>query len=252
MKIPTNMKTKSTLLHSTFGMLLLLSACFSPREIVRIEPNTEPDKWNYGQAILEDNQDNIAVSAAFAYSDPDFLVFDIEVTNWREEPIVVSPENIQIQLTNTERKLTAIDPEEHLLDMEIDESRREANRKNGAVVAGVAAVAAVTAAAVAAESNNNNDANGNALLNTAENLTYIAPTVVIASGGNAPPPVQARPVDPWFWTDYTLRKTTVKKGEIVRGKILFPRDNAIGVFELSVPVEELIFTFGFNQRLYFP
>jgi len=58
--------------------------------------------------------------------------------------------------------------------------------------------------------------------------------------------------DYWFWSDHTLRKTTLDKGQMVRGKVVFPRDNELKEFEVLVPVEELMFTFAFQQRLFQP
>ncbi|PHN03326.1 hypothetical protein CRP01_26955 [Flavilitoribacter nigricans DSM 23189 = NBRC 102662] len=231
--------------------LLSLSACFSPRPVVRVEPIEEPQRWNYGQAILEAEKNGITANAAFAYSDDDFLVFDVEVTNWREERILVDPAGIQLDVNSaTSMYIPAIDPEEQMLGMEMDASRREANAKNAAVVAGVVAVAAV-AAAVATSSNDNNN-NENNFNNDGVDVVNVAPTLVLGAGAGGAPPPGPIAVDPWFWSDQTLRKTTLEKGQQVRGKVLFPRNDQIRNFEMSVPVEELIFTFEFRQVLHRP
>lgn len=241
------MKKKSTLILLTALSLMTLSACFSPKPVVRIEPTDEPQRWNYGQAILEAERDGITANAAYAYSDKDFWVFDVEVINWREERILVDPAGIELTFAPIDMRIKAIDPEEQMLDMEMDASRREANAKNAAVVAGVVAVAAVTAA-IATSDNNNNENNFD---NNGVDVVNVAPTLVVGAGAGAPPPAPIA-VDPWFWTEQTLRKTTLEKGQKVRGKVLFSRNDQVQNFDLLVPIEELIFTFGFKQVLHQP
>lgn len=243
------MKTKSTLILLSALSLVALSACFSPKPVVRIEPTDEPQKWNYGQAILEAEQDGITASAAYAYSDKDFWVFDVEVINWREKRILVDPAGMELTVAPIDMRIPAIDPEVHMLDMEMDASRREANGKNAAVVAGVVAVAAVAAAIATSDNGNNN--NENNFDNDGIDVVNVAPTLVVGTGGGTPPPAPIA-VDPWFWTEQTLRKTTLEQGQKVRGKVLFPRNDQVRNFNMLVPVEEFIFTFGFKQVLHQP
>lgn len=244
------MKTNFTLFFLSGIILLALSACFSPRPVVRVEPVNEPNKWNYGQAILEAEKNGIATNAAYAYSDDDYLVFDVEVTNWRDERILIEPSGIELTFAANDMRIPAVDPEAHLLGMEMDDSRREANAKNAAVVAGVVAVAAVTAAVVSSTNDNNNTENN--FNNDGLDVINVAPTLIVGAGAGAPPPPGPIAVDPWFWSDQTLRKTTLEKGQQVRGKVLFPRNDQMRNFEMLVPVEELIFTFEFKQILYRP
>jgi hypothetical protein len=244
------MKTTSTLVLLSALSLLTLNACFSPQPVVRVEPTDEPQKWNYGQAILEAEKDGIATNAAYAFSDDDYWVFDVEVINWREERIMVDPADIALTIAPIDMRIPAVDPEAHLLGMEMDASRREANSKNAAVVAGVVAVAAVAAAvATSGDDNNNNENNFD---NDVVDVVNVAPTIVVGAGAGAPPPPGPVAVDPWFWSDQSLRKTTLEKGQKVRGKVLFPRNDQVRNFDMLVPVEELIFTFGFKQVLHQP
>lgn len=245
------MKNTSTLIVLAACTLLALSACFSPKSVVRIEPTDEPQRWNYGQAILEAEKDGIAANAAYAYSDEDYWVFDVEVINWREDRIMVDPAGIELTIAPIDMKVSAIDPESQMLDMEMDASRREANAKNAAVVAGVVAVAAV-ATAIATSSGDNNDNTENNFDNNNLDVVNVAPTLVIGAGAGAPPPPGPIAVDPWFWSEQTLRKTTLEKGQKVRGKVLFPRNDQIRNFDMLVPIEELIFKFGFKQVLHQP
>lgn len=245
------MKNNFTTLFSLLLFSMYFAACVSPKAVIRVEPVAEPDKWNYGQAIVESKKNGLITSASFAYSDPDFLVFDVEVTNWREERILIDPAQISMQLTDAHFSTSAIDPEQYVLDMEIEASRREANAKNAAIVAGVVAVAAVTAAVVADANNDNGNENG-FVNNGGVDAVNLAPTVFINSGGGVAPSGVPQTVDPWFWSDHTLRKTTLERGEMVRGKVVFPRDDSLPHFELVVPVEEITFNFSFKQIIYQP
>lgn len=240
------MKNSSTLLLALAFLSILFPACFSPKPVVRVEPVAEPDKWNYGQAVLEAEKADILTSVSYAYSDKEFMVFHVEVTNWRDERLLVNPADISITIPDGGFKIPAIDPEQHMLDMELEASRREANSKNAAVVVGAVAVAAVAAAVITDNGNNNVENAGN----NGVDVINVAPTVFIDDGvqrGAAP-----YPVEPWFWTDQTLRKTTLEKGEMVRGKVVFPRNDNLPRFAMEIPVEEIMFTFSFKQIYHWP
>lgn len=245
------MTSRSTLFTLLGLALITLNACFSPRPVVRVETIDEPERWNYGQAILKAEKDGIITTAAYAYADDDYLVFDVGVTNWQEERLLVEPAGIELTVAPHDMRIPAVDPEAYMLSMEMDASRREANAKNAAVVAGVAAVAAVTAAVVTADGNNsNNNVNDNG--NEGLDVVNIAPTVLIGSGAGTPPGPGSIADDPWFWSDQTLRKTTLEKGQQVQGKVLFPRNDQVSDFQLLVPVDSFIFTFRFKQVLHRP
>jgi hypothetical protein len=260
----------------TFGLLLAcalamgLQSCAVPAAVIRMEPEkNEQVHWDYGTAVLEKEADQMLARAMYTTNDKKYLVFNVEITNLGKEEILVSPKDFYLALPGGTR-VPAIDPEIQLFSMEVQENRREANAKNAAIAMGVLAVAAVTAAVVS-------DVNDNAVSRNTENVaqsvtpnfvnTAIALDLAHSLGTAAwsiPMALEARrdfemsnPNIPStserrLWSDYTLRKTTVGPNEKVKGRVIFPRQDAMREYLMMVPVEGTVFGFGFKQRIFFP
>jgi hypothetical protein len=251
-------------------LLLTLCSCAVPQAVIRVEPNKDEDvRWNYGQAIAEKSEDGLQVSAMFNSYDRKYLVFNVEVVNQREEEVLVTPEQFYLALPSGIR-VPAINPETHLFSLDVESSRREANLKNGAIALGVLSVATL-AAGVAADIHENKEvSNANALDNTvvndggildntanALNAAMLTADIAIGLASEAH---AVRERDPGllstqerdYWSDFTLRRTTLRKGENVKGRVIFLRQDAMRDFLFMIPVEQRVFSFGFKQRVFMP
>lgn len=243
--------------------LITFNGCFSPRAVVRVEPDeTEAIFWSHGQAIAEQKQEDIWCRAAFSHANQEYLVFDLEVINESEQDVLVTPEQLFLA-TPTNFQLPALDPERILLAMEVDASRQEANAKNAAVATGVVLVGAAVAAALSDNDNDgDNDTSSEEYYDDEVDAGLVVdaaiPALYLATGfANEPPlsaPVDALPgtADPLFWSDFTLRRTTLRPNERIRGLVAFPRYDDTESFFLHVPIAEQNFRFYFRQRLIFP
>ncbi|MEL6394135.1 MAG: hypothetical protein AAFR97_15435, partial [Bacteroidota bacterium] len=56
----------------------------------------------------------------------------------------------------------------------------------------------------------------------------------------------------YFWQDVALRRTTLRSGESTRGLVAFPRSDDFDQLILETLVENVNFSFSFEQRLYQP
>jgi hypothetical protein len=252
------LKNYTSFLFYSFVLAVSLSSCAVPQAVVRVEPTVDQKvRWDYGQAIVEKSVDSLFGRAAFDHAEKEFLVFNVDVTNLSQKDLLVAPELFYIT-TSTGTRYFALDPEKQLFSMEVQENVREANAKNAAVLAGVVAAAAVTAVVVseikdAKEIRNNNQSNTNFLLSVPLVINSSSADRSIAQSNidNFEP---NRPTtrDRDFWTDYTLRKTTLAPGEKARGKVLFHRQDALKDFLLMLPVEQSVFSFGFKQKIFQP
>lgn len=260
------MKNKSTSNRSsllfTFGLFsaFLLTSCFTPKPVVRVEPDNEKVRWQYGQAFARQQANDLEVQAAYNGNNREYLFFDVEVTNFGEKEVLVDPSQFYLNINSFQ--LRAIDPEAFLLGLDLDASRREANSKNTAVALGIATVAATVAVIATADNNSNASSNnaGNAFdsgyssLDLAFDAVTIFPNLFIDL--TAPrnfeemPPVD--PKDRNFWTDFTLRKTTLRKGERVSGKVLFPIHELDDRFQMVLPLEASTFQMQFKRKLHRP
>lgn len=263
------MKNKSTrsfpllLMGACLCSTLFLTSCFTPKPVVRVEPVDEDVRWQYGQAFARQQADGLEVQAAYNGNNREYLFFDVEVTNFGEEEVLVDPKKFYLEVKGM--KMRAADPEVILLGLDMDASRQEANSKNAAVAIGVAAVAATAAIIATSDGDgNSNSSNNNAVSNSfdggynnldlAVDLVSIVPSLIIDL--SSPRMVQELPpVDPQdrnFWTDFTLRKTTLRKGERVSGKVLFRTLDLDDRFQMILPMESTTFRMQFKQLLFQP
>ncbi len=135
--------------------MLLLNSCFSPQLIIKVQPSSNENVfWYEGQPIAEAKKDSIVTRAAFSHISGEYYIFDIEVFNEREQPFLVSPEDMFITISES-LKLPAMDPEKIIFSMEMEASRIEARQKNAAIAAGVLVVGTAIALAVSDTDNGN-------------------------------------------------------------------------------------------------
>jgi hypothetical protein len=236
-----------------------LTGCFTPQKIVRIAPEAQENIfWYQGQAIAEKKQDSVIVRAAFSHTDRKYLLFDVEVFNEKNAPILISPEVLSLKTSNN-YQLPALDPEAIILSMEMRASQQEANAKNAAVAGGIVLVGA---AVVAATSDNGSSSDNNYASDDYDALAFAAdvvvPTIAWGLSFHQDPILTEYPVafpsseQLPFWQDIVLRRTTLRPGESIRGLVAFPRfDNATSL-ELNIPLEKDNFLFLFTQKLYQP
>ncbi len=236
------MKTLSQLAF-LFLLAFAATSCFSPRSIVQMEADDPDVKWSYGSQLIKQQKDSLDAQFYFDTYTKNNLVFDVEVTNWGKEDVLVAPERIYVKCPDSDMSHRAFNPEQELLDEKINISRQEAAAKNLAVAVGVAAV--TTAVAVAAtsdnRSNNNNDGAG-----TFTNITYVSTYV-------APPlPAPVLPPSIDFWANYSLRKTTLEPSYKVGGKVVVPRLDACPFLDVYFPVGNETFIARFKQKIILP
>lgn len=256
-------KTSTLYLFFILG-IIFLSSCVVPQKVIRVQPdNNENVFWHQGQAIAEKKQDNIVVRSAFSHANREYLIFDIEVFNERTEPILVTPEVMSLA-GDTGPARRALDPEKILLSMEIEDSRQRANATNAAIVGGVVLVGAAIAVAVSDNddcvdnSDTGSDWDGDDY-GTAEVISdAVIPAVSLWLDFHQDPILSVPPSDlpatneVFFWEETTLRRTTLRPGEHIRGLVAFPRLDETQTLNLEVPVETEEFLFLFTQKVFQP
>ena len=257
------MKHHTILLSAALCYLLCFSsACVVPQKVIRMEPDTQENVfWYQGQAIAEKKQDSIISRAAFSHANREYLIFDLEIFNEQSRPILVSPE-VMTLASETGAPRRAIDPEQMLLSLEVQESRREADAANAAIAGGVILVGAAVAVAV---SDANDDSDGDGWTNDVDDFTAVdvvteavLPAAVIALDFHQDrilsSPVSSLPAtdEILFWQDVVLRRTTLRPGEHIRGLVAFPRFDEVRELILTVPIEREQFVYRFTQRVFQP
>lgn len=230
------------------GILLSFTACFSPRSIIRMEPDEQHYfEWNYGRQVVFTSDGDLTAKVMYDTHTKKYLIFDVEIINNGQEKILVSPEKWWIEPIPPVGKqaLFALDPEAEILNLDIKTSRQEAAAKNAALAAGAVAVAATVAAATSDNSNSAQSDSGSDTYVILGTDVY-APFVPVTAPASVLPPERE------FWESFALRKTTVPPTYKVGGKVVFPRHDAASKLRLHLPVNGHDLQVTFQQRLIKP
>jgi len=239
--------------------ILLFKSC-SPKPITRVFVEKEDVvHWDRGIGIGQIEEDGLAVDVAFSHVDGDYIFFDFAFQNDGEEPYHVDVTEVKMFDMVRQGTRKAIDPELIILDKEIRNSKREANNKTLAIVAGAAIVAGTVAAVASADGGGSPSSEDN--IDDVDNIYFTSinsdnvhindqyvdfSQLKILSG--LPRYTNANRIS--FWIDYSIRKTTLYKGEYLRGLVGFLFDDKSEKLELKIPLKETVQRVKFNQKMY--
>jgi len=131
---------QSILLFVLFPLLIV--SC-SPAPVFRLSPDADKSTFYYGTEYVQSDVDDVLVSLAYYRHIDNKIVFDVEIVNYSEEPIRVSPEKFYITAFNGPpahsdavalRQKNAIDPEMMLLELDKKQSKEKASEQTNRVL----------------------------------------------------------------------------------------------------------------------
>lgn len=241
------MNTKiSAFLSSVFFAFLVLS-CATPAYIVKLLPDKEPDKWMNGQALVFDSVYGISYEIGFDRQSGDGYIFDFQIENHSNMPFLVDPARFYyLPLDATmnpmiPEKITALDPEKRIFEIEKHLSINQARSKNqlGYTLMALGADIATTVI-VASDDNENNDFVQRA---AADGVHF----GLAASGvANEYETIELNELRE-SWATSTIRKTTLDRNYAMHGKVLFPASPGASYIQIHLPVDDKWLRFTFMQ-----
>ena len=248
-------------IYTAVLLTLLLSSCGTPLQMVRIEPDLEAtvDRYFYGNAIQQREQDGITVETNFYDATPEYVIFDVMVINEGAKEILFDPV-ATVLYTGEQQGHHALDPELELFSLDLETLHRLQGRRTMAWVGG-ALVVAGTAYAIAEGSSptevpTTSSRTADLVGDISLSLYDIALFNIVDAEQDirtlAAPTDLPDPGNRFFWLDHALRRTTIRPGERAVGKLIFPRSDEVDRLRLSVSVEERRFEFSYRQRVYRP
>ncbi len=251
-----------------FALLLLFVSCATPQSIVRVEPQAEradlTSRYFYGIQIIGQTIGEMTAEAGFYDAEPDFLIFHIELENISTtEAYDLDPADFYLR-TGEDNRIRAIDPEVQRLGMDVEQSINVAKQKNANLAMGLLAIGATVAVGVADFNQAGAVAadNANAIATVANVSLDVATTAAILLipddnrtvnyyappySGNVPPTY-----DRLFWLDHALRRTSLRPGERIVGKLVFPRADFISDVQLVMPLPDGEAVLPFRQEIINP
>ncbi len=249
-------------LNFTFVLAFLFSTSLlyncSPIPISRVSLDKEDvGYWQRGTAIGEKVADDLIVEAVYSHSDKKFDYFDVAIENTGEDRALIDPKTFSLHDPFSGGKFRGVDPELMILNLEMKDSKRKANNKTLAIVAG-AAIIAGTVAVIAADGDGSS-----AVCDTDDDYFYYDDTYLFTdlTPRNLPPmnyqyfgqePIlstnyqdlpDSKQID--FWKGFAFRKSTLFQNQRMRGLVAFVKDKNRTKSILNIPTgtEELSFKF---------
>lgn len=237
------MKSKFTLITAFFLSLFLFQSCFSPQNIVRLQPEKDNIKWLYGQQFVSDSLYGIIYEVGFEQLKENKYWFDFNITNYSNMPILIDPAAFYIQACNrnnqplTENKISAVDPEKEILTLEKQLSKNKAREMNHIGLTVLAATADIAAGiAVATDDNPHNN-------HMRTHLYHHA----IATGTHHAFHSQSLNEVMESWKSSTIRKTTLEPNYKMQGKVFFPTFREAAYIKLYLPVDSQYIEIRYKQ-----
>lgn len=235
------MKTRFTFPLLFVTLLFTLQSCFSPQNIVKLQPEKEDGKWRYGQHFVADSLYGVIYEVGFERLNEERYWFDFNIVNRSNLPVMINPVDFYCQPFDgtmqplTEQKIRAINPEDEIMEAEKELSKIEARDKNRLGLSLLAAsVDIATGIAVEIDENPHNDFM----------RTHLFHDVQATRAENE---FDALDLNEMMdaWKSSTIRKTTLESNYSMQGKVFFPAFREAAYIKLYLPVDsqfvELIF-----------
>lgn len=232
------------------AMFPLLTGCFSAHPVAKMEPANSDFKWSHGQKLLEESSEGFTVSLAYNRSTSKYLIFDVEISNHSNRNVLVAPETFYYSCHNQYgtalgQKYYALNPEEQLLRIDQMLSKNEAGQTSPA---GFSMLSASTEAlALIASTGNAPMAQSGIASENVLNRYHRNDTEERSTESHETLRQQRN-----YWARMTLRKTSLKPGFYIGGKVYFPKNNAAARCYFTFPLSNTQVVFEYQQHLIAP
>ncbi len=228
--------------------VLLLSSCSAPRNILKLQPQSEQTSWFYGEEYTGDSIFGIIAKVAFDEVQHPWYALDVEITNRSNMPFLVDPSQFFVVPLNgksepmTSDTIYAVDPESKILELDKSIAVNSSNQKNQLGISLLAAgIDIATGIAVLSDDNPRND-----------NLrTDLLPLALASGVDNKFEAIDLNELRD-TWKSTTLRKTTLEEGFTMHGKVLIPVYPNASYIQLNIPVDNEFIRINFMQIHFIP
>ena len=228
-------------------LILLFASCSTPKNIIKLSPDSKKTSWFYGQEFASDSVFGILAKAGFDEVTRPWYAFDLDIVNRSNMPYLVDPAKIFIVPLNGKNEpmgdtIYAQDPESKILELDkklaINESRQKNQLGTTLLAAGIDIA---TGVAVTTDHNPRNDNFRTDMLGAA----------MISNEINNFQSINLNELRD-SWKASTLRKTTLEKGYAIHGKIFIPIYPNASYIQLNIPVDNELIKINFMQVQYIP
>ena len=246
------MKTyKIIFLFLLISSSFFLTNCYvPPNSILKLKPQTQNNDWYKGKEIATLANDSVTIRISYDRSLNNEYLFDIDVINNSEKPLLVEPEKFSYRMTKGSIKLgdslkrvSAKDPEIVILDLQKANSLHQSSMETQSMIYSLGyflQFAGQTKALVTGdvELSDRIDRQGHRLRED-QLMDDIKNNKISESLENSS----------YLWEILALRKTTLFKNESISGKVFFPATELAKTLEFSFPINNYELKILFNQEV---
>jgi len=241
---------KTIKLIPLFIVVLIIASCVRPYPIYDLTPSGDyTTRWLFGSEYVISSQNDLIASLAYINSEKKMLVFDMEVINQSKKDILVSPELfyydiIVSKLEEVPAQVKAIDPEKKLLQLDKALSNENASLSNQAIsnflVETTDLIGDITESddrTIQEEQLDSQEDLERKIDSDREEYKTRSKITDLNQQHN-------------YWSTQVLRKTTLKPGEAIHGKIFFPAGKNTEKIQLIITLDNSQFEYIFDQQKY--
>jgi hypothetical protein len=236
---------------------ILLTGCYTAAPVVKLWPKTEDKKdyWNMGQQFVCDENKKVSYECAFKRVELGKVIYNVKITNFSDTAILVAPEQFWQTVYKNDSLVMATDqadnPEQVLLNLELEGSRAHAASKNALATGIVTGV--VTGGAMIAVATSDKDVETKT---SAVNTIGDVGSVVVGSSLMTSDESKANVAENYANHDQLsnsyLRKTTLPPGYYIDGEIRLPYHENARWYCLQLGIANSGVVFYFRQILFYP
>ncbi|MCA1803612.1 MAG: hypothetical protein LC662_14280 [Rhodothermaceae bacterium] len=247
-------KHLSALLLPLLTIVLVLQAC-SPKPVFRMSPVADETSWLSGREYVVSDHDSVMVVLAYYRHMGDLFYYDIEIVNFSDEPLRVSPEQFYytaytgdplLEGTQAHNRV-AVNPEEKLLEHDLTASKVDAERRTTAGLDAAFLTLSVVGDMVALS----NDASVEEMSWRMHERTNMVIEMEMRDERfrrSLDNMAEARNI----WELDMLRKTDLQPDEYVRGMVAFPLRESAQYYDLIFTVNGFDHRFRYEQFRFIP
>ncbi len=225
-------------------IILLITSCSTPLNILKLSPEIDTGKWFYGQQVVSDSINGINFSVAFDRVVDEMYLFNVEIINQSNLSLLIDPADFYLEAFDAEKiylaehgRLNAFDPEEKIIDFDKEIALTNARENNLAALSLVGLGIDIASAVVTSTDDNPYNDGLNTDLFWALNSEK--------EGARFKTQSLSEIRDSWNFE--TIRKTTLSPGYSIQGIVFFPVNRDAGLLSFVFPVDENLVKVSFRQ-----
>ncbi len=86
------LRLRRVALAFSYSLCVMLTSCVTPETLFRLSPVSTNTIWYYGKELVTHHSEAVDIGIRFNRQEGAYLVFDVDILNLAEQPVLVNPE----------------------------------------------------------------------------------------------------------------------------------------------------------------